>query len=287
MSGIDPAAGSEAFQALGHEARLAVLRTLAERGATDPSSAVSFTALFEATDVETSAGFAYHLRQIEDAYVRETDDGYVLTGAGRAVVRALAAGALTSDGGLDAVELEEACPYCDGGSLVATGRPPDVVVRCGRCDRTVLSLPAGPGRTGERPPEEALSSLEGHHRVRIPALREGTCPECGGDVEYDFDATTDDEGPVRVSPRCGRCGYGVATPVAAALRDHPDVVSFYRDHGVDLRERPLWRVGTEWRERLLAEDPPRIAVTSAIEGDRLELLLDEDLTVEETRRSAS
>lgn len=91
-------AASEAFQTLANEVRVAVLCDLlaAERRGDHPRS---FSALQEAADVDSSAGFAYHLRQLTGQFVEETGDGYELTPSGRAAARAIAAGTFTD--GLD------------------------------------------------------------------------------------------------------------------------------------------------------------------------------------------
>ncbi|MEF8852978.1 MAG: hypothetical protein V5A28_11250 [Haloarculaceae archaeon] len=45
--------------------------------------------MFAATDEETTAGFAYHLRQLTGEFVRQRDDErYELTDAGRAATTA-------------------------------------------------------------------------------------------------------------------------------------------------------------------------------------------------------
>jgi hypothetical protein len=103
----DAPAPSEAFGALASEQRVAVLRALyrAERSG-DPGQ--SFSSLQAAADADSSAGFAYHLRQLTGEFVRETEGGYVLTPAGRAAAAFVVAGPF-GDGGADA------CPTCGSG----------------------------------------------------------------------------------------------------------------------------------------------------------------------------
>lgn len=62
------------------------------------------------------------------------------------------------------------------------------------------------------------------------------------------------------------------------------VVSFYHDHGVDVRDRPIWNVGAEWRERLASTDPWCVVVATTLGGERLVCYLDRDAEVVETRR---
>jgi len=75
-------------------------------------------------------------------------------------------------------------------------------------------------------------------------------------------------------------------PVAVTLLSHPAVVAFYRDHGVDVRERPVWNVGAEWRERLVSTDPWCVVVSTCLDGACLFLYVAGDGSVVETRRTA-
>jgi hypothetical protein len=92
----DESAASEAFQALANEVRVSVLVHLlrAEREGTDPRS---FADIQDQVGSDSSAGFAYHLRQLSGHFVRKTPDGYVLTPAGRRAARAVLSGTFTSD----------------------------------------------------------------------------------------------------------------------------------------------------------------------------------------------
>ncbi|QLH84600.1 ArsR/SmtB family transcription factor [Halosimplex pelagicum] len=76
----DPA---EAFEVLGDETRLDILRALAE--AEEP---LAFTRLRERCGVADSGRFSYHLRRLCEYFVRETDEGYELGHAGDRVIAA-------------------------------------------------------------------------------------------------------------------------------------------------------------------------------------------------------
>ncbi|MDH5020521.1 DUF7347 domain-containing protein [Halobacterium rubrum] len=88
------AASEDAFQALASDVRLAVLVHLlrADREGRRPS----FSALQSAAGSDSSAGFAYHLRQLDGRFVRKTDSGYELTQAGRRAAEAVLAGTFTN-----------------------------------------------------------------------------------------------------------------------------------------------------------------------------------------------
>jgi hypothetical protein len=91
-------APSEAFQTLASEVRVAVLVELlaAERAGETP---LSFSALQAAAGHDSSAGFAYHLRQLSGAFVEQGEAGYVLTREGRRAAEFVLEGAFTGDPG--------------------------------------------------------------------------------------------------------------------------------------------------------------------------------------------
>ncbi len=90
----DGLAPAEAFKTLGNEIRVAVLLKLftAERS-DDP--APTFSDLQEAAGSDSSAGFAYHIRQLSGHFIRQESDRYVLTAAGRRAAEAIVSGTFT------------------------------------------------------------------------------------------------------------------------------------------------------------------------------------------------
>jgi len=291
------ATASDAFQALGDEARLSTLVALLNRD--DPAS---FSDLRAATGVEPSARFAYHLRQLTGRYVEQVDGGYRLTYAGRKVARAVAAGTYTDSVAFDA-DLDADCPYCGAAGLAATATDNVARVACEGCDRPVLSLPFPPRGYRDRDPDDVPAAFDRHHRSRLALMRDGVCPECGGRVETAVttvgdpaeagdatdavDVSTDQpDGAERAVAdlRCRSCGHGVRTPVALSLLEHPAVVAFYHDHGTSVRDRPLWNVGDEWRETVVSRDPLAVVVSVCLDGELLELYVDDAGGIVDHRR---
>lgn len=68
------------------------------------------------------------------------------------------------------------------------------------------------------------------------------------------------------------------------MLEHPAVVAFYHDHGENVRDRPIWNVGDEWRETVLSSDPWCVRVSAQLDDEELAVFVAEDLTVAETRR---
>ena len=301
----EPRAGlsgaSSAFQVLGNETRMRIIEGLI---ADDADGVVpverGFTEIFERTDEETSAGFAYHLRQLVDQYVTKDDETeeYRLNYAGRRIARELAAGTYVESVDRAPVEIDDPCPFCTRETLEAETVDNVVTVRCGECSVELLSLPFPPG--GHRTQSGAESFVDAfnrHHRQRVATMSAGCCPECGGGVATAVrpasapeaaDVEAEDEPErVLVHLECDGCGYRVRVPVTITVLDHPAVVSLYHDHGVDLRERPVWNVGDEWRETLLSTDPVAVRVSTRVGDDCLSLYVDGTGSVVHTERSTA
>jgi hypothetical protein len=295
---------SEAFQALGNEVRMTILETMLERVDGDGPSRTTFSELFDATDLETSAQFAYHLEQLVGPYLRKTDGnstdrrsdgGYEFTYAGSKIARAIATGAYTRSVTREPVALETPCPFCGTDALDARSADNVVTIACGACDRTLSTLqfpPSGLEAHGADLPE----AFDRHHRHRFALMRDGVCPECSGDVRSSLVTPTDDvadELPeelvehAQAAFECRQCGHDVRCPVTLALLEHPAVVSFYYDHGYDVRDRPIWNVGHEWAETVLSDDPWCVRVVTELEDDVLALYVDETVDVVEVQRTSA
>ncbi|RRJ33085.1 DUF7351 domain-containing protein [Halocatena pleomorpha] len=278
----DTAPPSEAFQPLGNEIRTRVLAALLEA---DGPVTLSFSELAEASGADTTAGFAYHLRQLTDHYLRETEAGYTLTDAGIRIARAIESGVYTESVDRDPVEIKDPCPFCADHALVATATDNTVTMRCQSCERKLLRLPFPPSGHRTHSEEAFPDALDRLYRHRVSLMSAGSCPECGGKTSAHIgyanadDAETTDPDRVQLHLDCAGCGYTLDCPVTLAVLDHPAVVSFYHAHDEDVRDRPIWNVGQEWRETVLSDDPWCVSVTTEIDEEELELLVGRDGTV--------
>ncbi|WP_436932101.1 ArsR/SmtB family transcription factor [Halosimplex halobium] len=297
----DAPAPSDAFGALGGETRLAVVKAL------DEASPRTFSDLVDAADADTSAGFAYHLRQLTGRFVRQrADERYELTDAGRSAARALAAGTYTASVDRDPVDLDEPCPLCGEEGLVAAVADNVTEIGCERCGGTVLRLALPPGGYADRDADGFADAIDAHHRRRIESFDDGVCPECAGTVSTRIESVVDsadgdsgngrhdpgrghegDEyGPVQAVYECDTCGADLRCPVALTLLNHPAVVSFYHDHDREVRDRPIWNVGSEWRERVVSRDPWCIVVSARLDGEDLVCYVAGDGRVVDHRRDS-
>lgn len=307
----------QTFKALSNAARTDILTALhqAERSG---NHVLKFSELHVATDVDTSAGFAYHLRQLAGQFVEKSDDGYRLTYAGRQMAQNVAAGTFT-DIVSGSVVLEEPCPLCDAAALMLGTMNNHACVKCRACEEVLMRLPLPPAAPRSREADELPRVFDRHNRHRLSLFSDGICPDCGGAIETTIEQpgkaveplpdgnrgseavplTTRDSAseasatntrglePVRMEFNCQGCGQRVRSPLTLTVLDHPSVVSFYDDHDVDLTERPLWNIGLEWREGILSTEPWCARVSSQLDDEILDLYLDEDGTVQATRRDSA
>jgi hypothetical protein len=276
----------EAFAALSDETRLRAIQTVAA------TAQPTFTELYEASDAETTAGFAYHLRQLTDRYLRKDPETerYELTAAGRAVARALDAGTFTERVDREPTAVDSDCPVCETPALLARVDDNTVSVACRACETELLSLPFPPSGLRGRDTETVLSAFDSYHRRRTETAADGVCPDCAAEAtgRIVFEETPDLPGseprPV-VESACERCDFRLRVPVSLTVRDHPAVVSLSADHDAGLLDRPIWNLGPEWQETVLSEDPPAVAVSVTVEGERVRLLVGDGPAVVDVERS--
>jgi hypothetical protein len=297
---------SAAFQQLSDERRLAILDLLSTDGP------ASFSTLFEYSDSDSSAGFAYHLRQLADEFVRQReDDTWELTAPGREATQNAQSGAFTTSIEYEQRALDEHCPLCHDQRVTLSVHDSIASVSCESCGGSILRVPVPP--SWEYHAEADLpSALDRYYRNRIRLFSEDVCPDCGGPSETtvtpidpeetELSSTETESKPdsskshsdndtkrpplAQFSFACQACGSTLECPVTLAVLDDTAVTTFYDDHDVDISDRPVWNVGSEWRERVLSTDPWCLLVSSRQDDELLELYVGGDGAVHESRRRA-
>jgi ribosomal protein S27E len=280
--GLSP---GEVFSLLGNQARIDILRVLWEAS----GGPVGFSELRERTGIADSGQFNYHLDKLRENFVRKTEAGYVLRYAGAHVVSAILAGAYDHAGFDEPMPVEDDCPDC-GGEMVMTYENERATIECVDCGAHVASSVLPAGLFEDRDPEDIPAVFDRWMQTEIRQVTDGFCMACDGATEgtirpdgLEVDVPglyLDLDGP-RVVFECKRCGDRVLSSVGEALRDHPAVVSFYYDHGVDVLEEPSWRL--DWLDAdaatVVSRDPLRIDVRIEHGGEVLLLTVDDTLGV--------
>lgn len=279
----------DTFSLLAQETRLTILAELAAAGPADEREPVSFAELRRRVGTSDSGRFNYHLDKLQPQFVQHVDEddgptGYRPTWAGVRVIGTALAGQFDAD--TVAGETERACPQC-GATATLTHEDGLLSVDCPDHEFRV-PVPAGAAERRDLP---ELLSVGVALTERLVALsRQGICPNCYGTVSVEpVEAGGDGPdapGEVLFRDTCDRCRATVAVPVGMFVGQHPAIVSFYHDHGVNLDLETLW--GLDWShpgaETVRQRDPYRFALTVEHEGDHLELVVDGSGSVVETAR---
>ena len=280
---------AEAFALLGNETRIEVLQALheatVEQGSDDP---VPFSELYDRVDLDDSAHFNYHLKQLLDHFVRKTDEGYAFRTPGWKVVRSVFAGTFTGRTELGPFDAPGDCYDC-GGDLEARYADERLAIACVDCGRGHVDYPFPPGGLDDRTPAEFLDAFHHHVRHHYCLAADGVCPECMGRMSTTLDTCTripDQE--VAVRHVCNRCDNRLASAVGLNLLDTAEVLTFHSERGVDLTTEPFWT--HDWcvsdvRTTVLQTDPATVRLDVPCDGDTLSVTVDETMSLLETERS--
>jgi DNA-binding transcriptional ArsR family regulator len=308
----------EAFEVLGNETRVAILRSLGE--ADEP---LSFSALREAVGVEDSGQFNYHLDRLVGHFVRRTDDGYDLRGAGARVVEAVLSGAVTEAPVLDRTETDAACHFC-GAPVAVTFGEERVELYCTECSGLYASS-SSPGATSEdagdgylgyhplppaglrgRDADTVLRAAWAWGQLELFAAASGICPRCSAPVDRDRRVCADHDDGEELCETCGRryavaldfectnCIYRAGGAAVVGLANATPLLAFLTDRDLNPvapgPEDFSTVMGTfhDYEEHVRSTDPFEAVFTFWVGDDAVALTVDDDMrvvAVEERRRS--
>jgi len=306
LDGMSP---EGAFAVLGNEIRLDIIRVLWQADATheyddasDTADTISFSELRRQVDIDDNGKFNYHLSQLAPHFIRQTDDGYRLSGAGKQIARTVIA--VTGTDELDfSADLKQDCPLC-GALMAATYEDQWLRISCTECD----------GLFGDKAPEGAVffssypaagladRSLEeafatGFYRcmLDITYMMRDLCRECAGPLSASIsvcDTHRTGEGdpcsncgtrfPVWAEMRCDTCGFAKRLPVEAFAMGLTPVIGFLDDEGLDVLAPTFDEIVDLLQNRVettVMEEPFRVSVAIEGEAGRLSISLDEDMNV--------
>ncbi|SFB68503.1 hypothetical protein SAMN05444422_101153 [Halobiforma haloterrestris] len=283
----------ESFERLAHGIRLRTIRVLDEAGP------LSHGTLRERVGVDDPGQFNYHLQKLEGQFVRNGDDGYDLTPAGRRVVGAILSGGYTSDLAGETVPADADCLRC-GGPLETHLEDGGVHLSCRDCGTRLNGVDIPPGVLEARDLEDVHGIVDRWVKRRLTAVQYGFCHRCDGPVTQRILRGVDDDWedgvpdwlstlPVDVvlRHRCARCEVERHALVAAVAVLEPAVVGFHHDHGIDVRETPL--PDLEWLEMgvtsVESTDPLVVSVPVTLGDETLVVSFDAEFSLVDERRT--
>lgn len=306
LGGLSP---DEAFAVLGNEIRLDVVRVLWQANAAheydDGSDAVEtlpYSELRRRVGVEDNGKFNYHLSKLEPHFVRRSDDGYRLSGAGKGIARTVIAVSGTDGAGFSA-DLDDDCPLC-GGDVTVAYADQWLRVRCADCPGlfgddaptgTLFLTDFPAAGLSSRSAEEALATGLYRCALDITYSMFGVCRECAGPVsgtvsvceEHDCSeggpcATCGTPFPVWGETRCETCGFAKRLPVEMYVLGLVAVVGSFDVAEVgDLAHSLAVAIDVLRRqvETEVTEDPLEVAVELDLETASYEVRLDDEMAV--------
>ena len=306
LDGLTP---NEAFAVLGNEIRLDIVRVLWNADATyeyddvsDTAETISFSELRRRVDIDDNGKFNYHLSQLVPHFIRQTADGYRLSGAGKQIARTVIAVS-----GPENVEfstnLKQDCPVCTA-PLMAVYEDQWLRISCTGCnglfgdkapDGAIFFSNYPAAGLSERTPDEAFATGFYRCMLDITYIMRDVCRECAGAITESVSvcdahrtqggdpcSTCGTRFPVWAELRCDTCGFAKRLPVESFVMGLTPVIGFLDDLGIDILAPSFDEVVDLLQNRFqttVAEDPFRVMV--AIEGKvaTLNISLDDDMNV--------
>ena len=288
----DTSQDADTFAALSAQIRVDVLRALWER----EDHRATFSELRADVGVDDSGKFNYHLGELRGQFVAKTDDGdYRLRAAGIDVVGSLIAGSYDDGNGIEPVAFGEPCPSC-GAETTVVYDGEFLEIECEPCGVTPVTIDAPPSVFADLEPGAGgvAERVQAYLRHSVDSFRSEFCRFCSSVTrprltpEHDPDGQRDLEelGIPRLERECTGCDETITMNLAPVVLDHPAVVQFFHDHGVDYREISVVTavVTTTDRAVVTATDPMTAEIQFTRDNETIRVVVDETGAVVETER---
>jgi DNA-binding transcriptional ArsR family regulator len=282
MTEADSPNPADVFGVVADETRMTILRALAEAPYEEYEDTLTFSELREHAGVRDSGQFNYHLDTLVGQFVERTDDGYSLTYPGELLYRTVIAGLFTRQAELEPRTIDSDCFDC-GAPLEMEYDGTVLHVTCSDCDREYMGVEFPPSAVESRD-DDRLETFNQWVRHHILLMNRDVCVWCAGPMPGDVCYRDEADETPHVMRNCEHCGGFMWTTLGEVVLNHPAVVSFFYDRGVDVTSQPLWElefVVSDDAVEVRSEDPWELAVTIACEGDEMQALLDGDAEVVE------
>lgn len=264
----------DVFELLSHPDRLSILRTLVDVSRGQGDQTIRFTDLRDRSAIDDNGRFNYHLGRLVGVLVTHTDDGYRLSDLGHRVLAPMVAGAYDDATRPDKIESPGRCYQCGKRlSVVAEGNVLRVICDEGHVtNHGLLGYP----NVIDAPPEAALEALALLNLHGIELAVSGVCPTCHGHVEGSISKSEAADAYLFKAP-CSSCGNQFSMSIGGRTLVDRETVNFLREHGNDPRRTPTWAFSFAQprAERLVSEDPLRVAVDIAEGTERLTIVVDQ------------
>jgi hypothetical protein len=269
---------TEGIELLSHEVRAEILIALAERMQEQPrDETLRFSELRHRVGHDDPGNFNYHLKRLLGSLVEKTDEGYRLSDVGHHFVAVLHSGRFDPGRRREFPETETSCSMCDAPSTV-TYEDGSLRTVCENDHTLVLNV--GPELLDSHSVIDALNVAMRRTLWEARSTMDGVCPYCEGETSGTVTRYPGEQIPVVYERTCNRCGVFFQNSAGGCVLFHPAVVGFCYQHGVDVFQH-TWEILVEnvGTATVRSEDPLRVQVDVSLDGERLELTLDDSATV--------
>ena len=311
LDGLSP---DEAFAILGNDIRLDIIRVLWKADAayqfddgSDSVETMAYSELRRQIKLDDNGKFNYHLSELDPFFIRKTDEGYRLSGAGKQVARTIIA--VSGADSIDfSVELDETCPFC-GGPLQAAYENQWLRIQCTECHGLFGDqAPAGTlflthyPAAGLSAHDSQQAMTAGLYRcaLDIAYLMYGVCRECAGSISSSVSvcdshncgeeylcADCRTPFPAWAEMRCETCGFAKRLPVEMFVTGLVAVVGFFDAEEIDDLAHSLSGALDVLRNRVITDistEPFRVTVTVELDATSFVVTLDDEMTIVDRNR---
>lgn len=269
---------TEGIELVSHGVRAEILLALAERMRERPrDETLQFAELRDRVGHDDPGNFNYHLKRLLGTLVEKADEGYRLSDVGHHFVAVLRSGRFDPGRQREFPEAETSCPVCGAPSTV-TYEDGSLRTACENDHTWMLNV--GPELLDSHSVIDALNVATRRTLWDAKSTMDGVCPYCEGQTSETVTLFPREPVPVLYEWTCNKCGVFLQNSAGGCVLFHPAVVGFCYQHGVDVFQH-TWEILVEnvRTATVCSEDPLRVQVSVSLEGERLELTLDDSATV--------
>jgi DNA-binding transcriptional ArsR family regulator len=291
----------EAFELLGNQTRLAILRELAQKRRVNwQFDGLRFAELRKAVGVRDAGTFSYHLDELVGSFVEKHGDEYVLRSSGLEIADAILTGRYGQEGDSRTATVKYVCPECSNQleAFYGNGRFALFCDDHGYRIGTTLPPAAADGRSMGDLVDIAIRDMQ----QDMEQATEGVCFHCWGEMcirlqqerpvehpatgeTYELDEEENAAAVVAVLG-CERCETVAWLAPDICVTRHPANVAMRYEAGIDaatlLQLSPEFEVDRS--VDVLSQNPLRVELTYEEGGSWVQFVLEEDGQVHAVER---
>lgn len=276
---------NEGIELVSHEVRAEILLALTERmQECSRNEPLQFAELRKRVGHDDPGNFNYHLKRLLGTLVEKTDDGYRLSVVGHHFVAVLQSGQFDPDRRRVFPETETSCPVC-GAAASITYEDGSLQTACGNDHTWILNV--GPELLDSHSVIDALNIATRRTLWEAKSTMNGVCPICEGDTAGTDVRLSGEASLVMYKWVCDNCGFFVQNSAGGCVLFHPEVIGFCYQHNVNVFQH-TWEIFVEnvGTATVCSKNPLHVQVVVSLDGEQLQLTLDDSATVVDVTKNS-